>query len=188
MTSGPAGARSYRQWWIHLTFNSTQNTLIGTSASSDCQTFRPPLLLSPSRLTLFTQWRHRAAIASTYISPQPVWRHEEVRAVFCTQCKLITSIFQNNICIRGRSPRGRADLPTTSPNCLYLYRERRTTTMRRVDLLVKYLTVPASRMNLLLCFILYQSILKIFSVGLLLGQNKTSDDVFFSFFWQFLLK
>lgn len=144
MTSGPAGARSYRQWWIHLTFNSTQNTLIGTSASSDCQTFRPPLLLSPSRLTLFTQWRHRAAIASTYISPQPVWRHEEVRAVFCTQCKLITSIFQNNICIRGRSPRGRADLPTTSPNCLYLYRERRTT---RVDLLVKYLTVPTSKMG-----------------------------------------
>lgn len=105
--------------------------------------------------------------------------------MFCTQCKLITSIFQNNICIRGRSPRGRADLPTTSPNCLYLYRERRTT---RVDLLVKYLTVPASRMNLLLCFILYQSILKIFSVGLLLGQNKTSDDVFFSFFLTVFIK
>lgn len=64
--------------------------------------------------------------------------------MFCTQRKLITSIFQNNICIRGRSPHGRADLPATSPSGLYLYRER---TMRRVDLSVKYLTVPASKMG-----------------------------------------
>ena len=85
--------------------------------------------------------------------------------MFCTQRKLITRIFQNNICIRGRSPRGHADLPTSSPDCLYLHQEREFAALLRF----------------------YQSILNILSVGLLLGQNKTSEDVFLRFIHNFLM-